>query len=197
MGAVSFMHIEEGFNARDVCEALAAEATRRRGSNAYNGTISTCSFGRCYRSFATWSKENEQAVIAELNARQHRWVKWQADYVDLGVCGYMVVTVKKTNAEYTAKYKQKFVVCDRFGTKSYGAFDTKPLADAAACTLALQKPDGDFCVRKTMVRLEGNDEVASFRVEKKRVNKKPKVTSGPNVRVYPIHKYVFFGFAAE
>lgn len=196
MGAASFVHIEEGFSIREVFERLGSEAIRCHGSDPYNGTISTCSLGRCARSYPEWSKALEDQVVNDLNNRMNSWHKWSADYVDLGVCGYMVVTVKKTNAAYTAKYKQKFVVCDRFGIKSYGAFDTKPLADTAACTLALQKPDGDFCVRKTMVRLEGNDEVAFFRVEKKRVDKKPKVTSGPNVRVYPIHKYVLYGFAA-
>ena len=196
MGAASFMHIEEGFSIREVFERLGNEATRCHGSDPYNGTISTCSLGRCARSYPEWSKALENQVVNDLNNRINSWHKRFADYVDLGVCGYMVVTVKKTNATYTAKYKQKFVVYDRFGTKTFGAFDTKPLADAAAVKLALNNPNGDYGVKKTMVKLEGNDEVSRFTVEQKRVQKKPRAADAPNVRVYPIHKYVLYGFAA-
>ncbi|MGL5087715.1 MAG: hypothetical protein ACRC68_18695, partial [Clostridium sp.] len=38
-------------------------------------------------------------------------IKWQADYIDLGIVGYNVVTVKKKTLKNKPEYKLRYVVC--------------------------------------------------------------------------------------
>ena len=199
MGGCSFFHTIESKSERDAYEELREEAVSLYGHRSLNGTISTCDSCRTIKTFSTYDKKNLEKArkIAE---DMDYGNKWEAYCIDLGIVYYLVRTVKKTNKTYDEKYKQKFVVCDAFTEKPLTPaknyqFDTKPPADKKAlqCTLGGK----EVCVRKTMVKLSGNDTVSKFTVEEKKAEKKPKLKAMDNRVVIPIHKYAFFGVAAE
>lgn len=192
MGAQSFIHTIESESARNGFVTLTEDATMRYGNGAYNGSINTCSMGRCKRSYDVYSEKNEREAYRYIESVQNG-EKWYADYIDLGVAYYLIRTVKKVNKEYTAVYRQKFVVVDYDGKMLHTA-DTKPEADKKAIELRLQgKP---VMVKKMQVKLSGNDVVAEFKVEEKRQKTKPNLKQADNRVVIPIHKYIFFGWAS-
>lgn len=192
MGAQSFIHTVEREDARQAFGQLYEDATAKYGSGAYNGSINTCSMGRCKKSYDVYSEKNEREAYEYIRAMSNG-EKWYAHYIDLGVAYYLVRTVKKVNKEYTAKYRQKFVVVD-YDNKILFKADTKPDADKKATELRLKgKP---VMVRKMQTLLSGNDVVAEFKVEEKRQRTKPKLKQADNRVVIPIHKYVFFGWAS-
>lgn len=197
MGACTFYKTCEAETARKAFEELTGDAAYEYGHGRYNGTISTCSMGRCVKTFAEYNKDNviiADKIIKDLGCGS----KWKADYIDLGVAYYIVREVKKTNKTYNAKYKQRFVVCDgdtQLPLRSEKSYETKPEADKRAIELALEGKD--VCVRKTMVKLSGNDVVSLFEFTEKRTEKKPKLKAQDTRTVVPVHKYIFFGWAAE
>ena len=109
MGAQSFCTTIIAENARQAFEMLTGEATYEKGHDHYNGTISTCSMGRCRRSYNTYSKKNEKEAY-EFIEKDGNGEKWVASYIDLGVIKYVKRTIKKVVKTYDAKYKQKFCV---------------------------------------------------------------------------------------
>ena len=195
MGARSFNHVIQASSAGKAFDMLHGSATYEYGHDSYNGTISTCSMGRCVKSYGVYSKKNTQEAQKIIEDRDNG-EKYRADYIDLGVSHYEIREVKKTNREYTAKYKQKFVVRDisiEGHGKVYDKFDTKPQADALAIKLALEGKE--VCVMKQMVKLSGNDTVAEFDVKTKVQKTKPKLKANDKRVVIPIHVYCFFGWA--
>lgn len=197
MGARSFNRVIQASSAGKAFDELHDSATYEYGHDSYNGTISTCSMGRCIKSYKTYSKKNAQEaqkIIENMGCGE----KYRANYIDLGISHYEIREVKKTNREYTAKYKQKFVVRDisieGYG-KVYDKFDTKPKADALAIKLSLEGKE--VCVMKQMIRLSGNDTVAEFDVKVKSQKTKPKLKPNEKRIIVPIHVYCFFGWAAE
>lgn len=192
MGAQSFIHTVESGNARGGFFKLYDDATMRYGSGSYNGSINTCDMGRCKKSYAVYSEKNEKEAYKYIDSVRNG-EKWTADYIDLGVAYYLIRTVKKVNKEYTAVYRQKFVVIDYNGKILHTA-DTKPDADKKAIELRLN--GSDVMVRKMQVKLSGNDVVAEFKVEEKRQKTKPKLKQADNRVVIPIHKYIFYGWAS-
>ena len=192
MGAQSFIHTAYAETAGKAFDELYNDAVTRHGNDSYNGTISTCSMGRCIKTFASPTKTNEQAARKLIEERDNG-EKWTAHYIDMGIDHYIIRTVKKNNKDYTAKYKQKFAVVGEFSGKVLKTYDTKPPADKEAIRLAL---DGkDVVVKKMMIKLSGNDTVASFSVETKRMDK-CSLKNTDKRKVVPIHKYIFFGWAA-
>lgn len=192
MGAQSFIHTIECEDARKGFELLYENATAQYGNGSYNGSINTCSMGHCEKAYAVYSDKNEREAYEYIRAIDNG-EKWFAHYIDLGVAYYLVRTVKKANKEYTAKYKQKFVV-ERYDGKMLYAADTKPVADKKAMELRLKGEA--VMVKKTQVRLSGNDVVSEFNVEEKRQRTKPKLKQADNRVVIPIHRYIFFGWAS-
>jgi phosphoribosylformylglycinamidine (FGAM) synthase PurS component len=198
MGACEFTESADAGNVREAFEGLCEDARYEAGHDSYNGTISTCSLGRCKMKFDTYTKANEEKArkIIEKDGYGQKWV---ADYIDLGVVCYDVVTVKKKNTQYNAKYKQQFVVCDEASlnpVRNYH-YDTKPMADEKAMELTLQASgSADFIVRKMMVKLLGNDVVSRFMVEKKSYGGKPKLNPMKNRKIIEIHRYLFYGLAS-
>lgn len=194
MGAQSFIHTVEASSAREAYESLVAEARHNRGHDSYNGTISTCSMGRCRQSYASPTKANEKKAYQYIEDHDNGQ-KWTADYIDLGVVKYVKTSVKKVVRTYDAKYKQKFCVINMENGRRLDACDTKGEADEKAMKHTL---DGKWVtVIKDMVKLSGNNTVSEFKVETKTYTSKPKINkSEKHVRVNEIHKYIFYGWAS-
>jgi hypothetical protein len=194
MGAQSFVKTITAATAQEAYQRLYDSAVYEYGNDSYNGTISTCSMGRCKKSFSTYKAENEKQA-RELIDRLDNGEKWIADYIDLGVVEIQKVTVKKVVKTYTADYRFMFGVYkshtnDLVSTRAL--FKTKGEADKYAINLALKGQDVQ--VRRRPVNMGGNDIVSTF--ETVRTPTKKKTTKTPNAIIQEKHKFVFFGWAA-
>jgi hypothetical protein len=194
MGAQSFVHTIEAASASEAFNRLVESAIYHHGNDSYNGTISTCSMGRCKKSFSDCSKKTEKEARDFIEA-QDNGEKWIAHYVDLGVVRSEEITVKKKPKKYTAVYKQLFgVYSDETGRliNSRATFKTKGEADTYAIKCIL---DGNnVTVKKCPVHISGNDVVSEFEIAKK-VIKKSSATK-PNSKIIHVHKYMFYGWAS-
>lgn len=201
MGAAVVWQRAWGKSAREAFDELCEKAERMYGDDEYNGQINNRNLCACLARFEKCNDESRKkaAAIIKKYFNDEKDEKRRVDYIDVGVFGYKVLNVKKKNNAYTAKYRQKFVIeCVDFDSpirvREYldkNAFDTKTEADKRAAELSL-KTGGTFCVKKKMVRLEGNDIVTEISCDVKWTQKKP--TKG---NYHEIHEYEFFGSAPE
>ena len=58
MGAISFVHEIKGVSAKSCYDYLVECATYEKGHDTYNGTINTCSLGRCRKKYDKPTKTN-------------------------------------------------------------------------------------------------------------------------------------------
>ena len=110
MGATNFVEeVTTTGSVQDAFDRLVSEYEREYGERAYNGTISTCSLGRCKLSFDKYSESNYKKAKNYISDN-HYGSKWIADYIDLGVVGYKVIIVKKEILKNKPEYKLRFVI---------------------------------------------------------------------------------------
>ena len=194
MGATSFIQTVDAISAREAQEILIKKAKEEYGSHPYNGTISTCYSFRCAKTFDKYSKANEQKML-EYASRDFTMETRTARYIDLGVAYYMQTTVKKIPQTCTAKYEQRYAVVDMTGKlispTSYRT--TKTEAINLAMEYAIKGVE--VAVNKMPILVSGNSTCTTFCVEQTRVSKMSKDTK--NKKTIPIHKYIFYGLAAE
>lgn len=206
MGAVEFTELLEGFSAKDAFNMACETARSLFGCDPYNGTISTCSLGSGRRiGNGYYSPENLKKAeeILEKNPNQMR--KRVACYFDLGIAFQEVYEIKKdipkepVNAKYLTRHA---VVLDLYpdeGGQIICSKATKKEAEDACKELLLKNPRNMYCVRKMPVNMNnGNNMESVFHMEKKRLPVKGKILTSNNKRtVRAIHKYLFYGLAAE
>lgn len=94
MGAEWFCNRASGKNAREAFDKLCEIAIHNYGNDPYNGTISTCSMGKCTLTFDKYESENVNKAIEHIKETDYG-NKWYANYVDLG---------------YDEKQKQNFYI---------------------------------------------------------------------------------------
>lgn len=197
MGACSFVHVAEGVSARECFAMLVNEAYHAYGHDAYNGTISTCSLGREKKVADVYSATVEKKA-RKMVEDDNYGRKWSATCLDMGRVAYEVVTARKCTAtsKTKAKYMTKYVVV-RDDINDVAAFATKTEADNRALKEALNNPHAHYVVVKKPVNVNlGSDCVSTITVETTRKKTKP-TAKKDNVAVREIHKYLFYGFAAE
>ena len=196
MGAEPFVIKEKGRSIGEVFDKLVEEATYNDGHDAYSGSIATCDLGRCVKSFDTYNKDNEIIARHIINEKSNG-VKWRADYIDLGVCGYEEVTVTKEKQKVDAKTEIRYGVFDEVCEKLVhrdAHFATAKEAEEFAQNWA--KKGQDCNVKKYKRKISGNDIITKYKVETKRIDAMPK-RKKKNVEVYPIHKFMLYGWAAS
>lgn len=197
MGACSFFHKIDGPSAGECFDILVQAAYEQSGHDPYNGTISTCTLGRVHRVADVCTPAVEKKVHKMIEDDDYGR-KWVATCLDLGLVGYEVITVKKvaTKPAKAAKYLTKYVVIEEY-TKTVSHHDTKTEAENAAMKAALAHPENDYTVCKRPVNMNrGDDCLTRLEVTKTMKKTKPKTTK-QNAHVRAIHRYVFYGMAAE
>lgn len=199
MGATNFLHEIEAYSAREGFDMLIADANQRHGTESYNGSINTCSMGGCTLRFDKHTKTNEQKGYKHIEDKDYG-NKWEADYVDLGIIGYDLVSVKKQKVEYGAEFKLKFVVVklnffSEEPTKYF--YDKKTDADAKALELSLSS-DCNYGVKKEYVNVKKNGTTFCTKIVKevKRYKTKPNLKDMKNKKLHAVHKYIFYGWAS-
>lgn len=196
MGAVSFYHEVEGASASKCFDILVEQARRLHGFDSYNGTISTCELGRVKKVADKYSesvKKKAKQMIEDDNYGQ----KWVATCLDLGVVRYEVISATKSpvTAKEKAKFVQKYVVMEDY--QPYKHYDTKSEAEEAALEMALHYPNAYYCVCKRPVNVNhGEEKTSEIKITTDVKKTKPK-TVKKNSKVHEIHKYIFYGLAAE
>jgi len=199
MGAMNFSHrvlaqsAEEGFN------RLVGGAISEYGDRSYNGTISTCSMGRLRQVYAKPTETNRKNAYKFIEKDDYGQ-KWVADYIDLGVVEYKVLTIKKDHLDTKpAVVRVKYTVrgYDRYDGdgKIEKYFDTKKEADDYALRLAIRN-NKQYYTHKEGVVVEGDTRVTKTIIEEKKYKTKPKLKPMPNRKIVEIHEYIFYGWAS-
>ena len=202
MGAEAFMHKIESYDVRTAFDALVQDAITEYGDRSYNGTISTCSLGRCRVLSDVYSKQIEKQAM-KIVEQEDYGRKWTASVLDLGVVGYDVITATKQTPDIKkkAEYKTKYAVLYYPPTyplqeKMIASFDSKKDADQEALKFALLHRDNTYFVAKRPVNINGGDDIVSrIKVDVVRKKTKPS-TQGVNKTVKPVHVYIFYGLAS-
>lgn len=198
MGAVNFVEEIKAQSAKEGFEVLVSEAISNFGAHEYNGTISTCCMAECTLRFNKYSKSNEKKAM-DFIEKDDYGVKWEANYIDLGVIEYKVVTVKVSNTKdfKNPEYKIKYVVRD-MQERRIGSADTKTEASNIAKRHSLRDMEGCFISKEyELVNSKQNNIIAETNIEIKTYKTEPKLKDIPGRRIVPIHKYLFYGWAAE
>lgn len=207
MGAVDIITFGEGTNYKDVFNQLVQEAIYEYGNDSYNGTISTCRIGNysCEKFADVYSPSIEKKAYKIARDRIDDMAKCDCEAFDLGVIRYEIIKVKKSlpKINKVAIYKQQYAVIkiDGNGKESVvKSFETKKIADDYAVKLAFAnvgKNMETYFVAKRPVNINnGNDKVTEFKLEIKKQKSKPK-TVPKGCIVNEIHRYLFYGLAAE
>jgi len=197
MGARSFIQTIKASSPGEAFQRLVSEATFEHGHSSYNGTVSTCSIGRCTLNFEKYLKANEKKAYAHIKANGNG-SKYVADFVDLGVCEYVVRTTKKVVKKGVApKYQMRYMVRPLSFEATRGtSFESLTKANAFARSQAL-KTGCEHEISKEYVLVSKSNGIASFTIEERCQTSKPKCKKNDNKAVIPVHKYWFYGFAAE
>jgi hypothetical protein len=192
MGAVSFINTIEATSVNEGFEKLVEEALHELGHSRYNGTISTCDNCCCVKTFSKYSPKTEKKMLEFIEQRLDRMYKRDVECIDLGVIGYDRITIKKIHSKPTAKFEQKYAIIDCDTGNLIASRKTKK----EACDFAYQciVKGKDVEIRKMPVLISGSSLCTSFEKTTKRFKTMPDATK---YIVNPMHKYIFYGFAAE
>jgi hypothetical protein len=201
MGATSFIHKVTARTAKEAFDLLIAEANESHGTESYNGSINTCTMGRCKKTYDKFNKATAKEAFKFIDD-QGNGEKWTAHYIDMGVTSCVVTTIKKKAVDGgKPEFKMQHCVYehDMFNGDSYTGehFNTKTDADKKAMELAL-KNDKTYRVSKEYVNVKKNTSslVTETVSERKAYKTKPVLKDMPNRKVEEFHTYYFYGWAS-
>ena len=181
---------EEGF------ARLVAEAKSLYGDDPYNGTISTCNLGRVVHIADKYSTAAENKAAAWM--KKYPGQKWVAACLDCGVTAYRKVTVKKATAPAKGTvYASRYVLSEKSHGRNVSEkiFERKEDAEHEEFRLAAKHPENLCRITRTKVLVAGTEATVTFEPHVENTGKKPKETK--NSKVVPIHRYIYYGLAAE
>lgn len=199
MGSTNF--IEEITTTKSVREAfntLVEKYEREYGDRDYNGTISTCSLGSCKLSFEKYTEGNYNKAKKYIKNNDYGH-KWRADYIDLGIGGYKVITIKKEIFKNKPEYKLRYVV---YMYKHFEKiitnfnYSTKTEADNKAFALTLEIGVEHRVVKEYLLVNNSKSDCSRFYVDNKEYKSKPNLKPLKNRKIIPIKRYLFFGWAS-
>lgn len=203
MGANDFVEEGIGIDPREVFQELCRDARDMYGSDPYNGTISTTSLGVCRKRFDRANKTNEKKAWDFVEA-QDGGRKWTADYVDVGVVGYIAYSVKIVPSTTTKKIqnpKEYRVRLKRYtGEVVERVYSSKGEAENEAVFKG-RTSKGEIADISVVALVEqpngkrGVVPVSKVKVTRKEYKTRPKEAQGR--QIYEVHKYIFYGMAAS
>lgn len=192
MGAVSFhKEFETSKPVNQVIHNMQERARERYGDDPYNGSISTCHLiHRTVKLADEYSKKIDAKADAYIE-RDNWGRKREISVLDLGVCGYEKVIIKKK--AIASKRKTKVVYALRTHNEKFiRSYEDKDKAVEAMMRYASEYQE--YCyINKETCMIEGTPTIMEAVVTRRKFKSKPKDMTN----VYPIHKYVIYGFAAE
>lgn len=185
MGACSFFNMIESASADDGFRELCKNAIQECGNDPYNGTISTTNL--VSRTIKIADKYSAKAMgkgkkYAETHIEDIPKRRCQA--LDLGVVRYEVHTLKKVPG---ANNEYELIGFDFDKSDRYGYFKTKEEAVAKAEKLFMHEPYSNYRIIQTK---------AAYKTMVKTYKSKPSRVPKDG-RLVEIHRYLYFGVAAE
>lgn len=200
MGSTNFFQSITARSASEGFDYLVEEAEHEYGHDCYNGTISTCSLGRCRKQFdkltKTSLKETEKLVDKHLSDTS----KGSADYINCGLERMVLVTVENKRGQYKKPvYKEQYCIYAGKDMFPYDErlLDTKDTLKAAkeyAGKYAL-KEGREVSIRKERTLVKGETTVAEVVIKRREIKSIPK-TLKPNQKIEKYYKFVYFGWAS-
>lgn len=194
MGAINFLQEVKSESPRKGFNSLVAEADYEYGNRDYNGSINTCSLGKCTMKFDKWTKTNEKKAIDFIEDKDYG-TKWIANYVDLGVIGYEVRTIKLVKPKQDSA-KLKYVLRTFEDDKYIKSFNNKDDANKAAMKYSLEHNTQCSITKEYCNGNNANTTISYTSIDIKEYKTKPKLKDLPNRKIVPIHKYLFYGWAS-
>lgn len=198
MGACSFTKRISAESAEIGFDLLVKEADIKYGIESYNGSINTCCMGVCTLKLDKVNDTNKKKAYSHIKDKGNG-SKFIASYVDLGVVSYRVITVKKRNVDYKAKFKLMFIVvnnCCKSVLRSKYKFDTKTEADKKAMEFTLETGDNHSVSKEYVNLLETGTLCTETYSNCKHYKTKPNLKPMPNRKIIEIHEYIFYGWAS-
>lgn len=195
MGATDLMFLEEGTSITEIYSELVEDADVEYGIGLYNGSINTCSLGRCKMRFDKFTKTNLKKAEKYVEEQDYG-TKNEINYIDLGIVGWDITEVKKNVKKANPKYKNQYVAKD-VENNEMKSFDTKTLADNYAMKQTL-KGKGTYIVTKEPILVEGSSVVTEVTKTTRRHKSvtRPKLKQQEMRKVRPVHKYLLYGMAS-
>lgn len=194
MGATKFCTIAQGHNVNEVFNRLVEEAKREYGTDCYNGTISTCTLhGTPAKTFENYKPENDVEAVNYVQ-RHNYGEKWVANFIDLGVCGYEIVEVSRNRNDNTATFAKMHVVYNEDG-KAICKEKQLKVAKEKAVDYALEH-GCDVHIKYEYIKVQGSSVVCEYTCKRTFSKTMPYVKENQRRKIVPVHKYMFYGWAA-
>lgn len=200
MGSRFISRTTEGTNI-DVAYDLIREADAQRfGDDYYSGHFGSTNLGRCKTlTNDMYNKKIEKEAKTIIDDEMENGSNWGnvVKGLDLGIIGYDIVTIKKEKK--TTKpptYETFYVVYSSGYSNSKMLFKSKVKKEAEDKLMEFGFNYPDAILLKEPVLVSGNATILTLDRNVKRVTKKPSKIPA-KARLFPIHKYVFYGWVKE
>lgn len=195
MGASSFVNEVIAATAEEGFRKLVENAIDRYGNDHYNGTISTCSMGRCTKTINTKFDENKHYNEAIEHIRSNDYgSKWVANYVKAGIVNYRVTTVEEIVVKH-GDAKSIYVIYDRTTKKQVASSYDKLKSKEIAMEYAKNNPGVSLYIRReTIYSNRENDDLYRYKTTTRFVDKP--IKGKKNELCVPVYKFYFYGWAA-
>lgn len=200
MGACNFAIEWTGADYHQGFSELTEHATYEYGYDPYNGTISTTHLSRRNPTKIADRCTKTAEKRAQKFLEEHDYgEKWECRVLDLGVVGYEIskfvkVPHTKADAQFQTRYVAYADECE------LGTYKTATEA-RAALEEAISRPRhsnvGYFHVEKKAVKVAGKSTTTVAYERQARIAKTKPKTTPKGATVTPVHKFVFYGWAAE
>lgn len=200
-----FLHAEAN-SAEEGFEKLSKESEYEFGHDPYNGGTSTCYLSRVAKISDIYSKSAEKKAYKQVEKEMETISKRAVRCLDLGVMYYKLSSIQKKaihNKEAVKpKWVQKYVVIDYYDFDEHILFstETKKECEEYIRKYIFEYPRHTFYIAKRPVQVNklGRDEdyMDKFEIVTRQVKSYPKRVS-PGTKVEAIHKYLYYGWAAE
>lgn len=201
MGATNFVCEIDAITASDGYNALCQDATFEYGNDAYNGTISTCSFyGTTHTTGERYTKTSRKKAM-DLVVKADYGRKWEARAIDCGVVNYRIdrlVKVPHTKADAIFQTVFSVMVTDERGREeSKGDYKTQAEANKAIDSVLACYPHAlSIEVVKRAKKVKGSSAVATRYERQSRTTKTKPKTLPKGTTLTEVHHYVYYGWAA-
>lgn len=199
MGASNFVMTWTGTDYEQGYRELCRETEFEYGHDYYNGTISTTHLSRRQptKIAERWSATADKRANKFIDEHDGG-VKWECRVLDLGVTGYEVAKfVKVPHTSADVQFQTRFVAYA--DEQEIGTYKTAAEARAALeKVIGLRKYAKTQCfhVEKKPVKVCGTSTTTCAYERQVRIAKTKPKTTPKGTTVTPIHKFVYYGWAA-
>ena len=200
MGACNFADEWTGVDYKQGYDELCRQARFMYGNDPYNGTIDTMrlSSRRPTKIADRYTKTADKKALKFLEEHEYG-IKWECRVLDLGVVGYEIAKfVKVPHTKADAQFQTRYVAyADEYEFGTYKtATETRATLEKAIAQPRYSKTEY-FHVERKSVKVAGKSTTAVAYERQTRITKTKPKTTPKGATVTPVHKFIYYGWAAE